>query len=201
MSMRRKRQSGAPRNPVGRLTPEQERALDAHLRLRLPAPDAKRLFAAIDDWLFYGPSSATPDAQEWHAANRARSSRIADLARNLRAELHAEHEAEGIIAHGVDSPALDASLEKVIMMAARLAGASRPARRGPRTLGWREDLIGLVCAHYPPDKLSRARGSHFEETIAIVLRVLGESLGDLHSQIIRTLKRRPASPFVLHLHD
>jgi len=139
MSMRRSRKTGAPRNPISHLTPEQERALNAHLRLGLPDPDAKRLFAAIDHWLFYGPWSATPEAQEWHADNRARSGRIAQLARALRCELEAEREREGIIVHGLDWPSLGASLE--------------------------------------------------------------ESLGDLHGQIIRTLKRRPASPFVLTLHD
>jgi hypothetical protein len=199
--MRRSRKTGAPRNPISHLTPEQERALNAHLRLGLPDPDAKRLFAAIDHWLFYGPWSATPEAQEWHADNRARSGRIAQLARALRCELEAEREREGIIVHGLDWPSLGASLERIATTAARLTGTPQAPKPGRRTLTWRENLIALVQAHYPSGKLSRSRGSHFEETIAMVLRFLGESLGDLHGQIIRTLKRRPASPFVLTLHD
>jgi len=186
----------APRIPVDQLTPAQERALTAHLKLKLPAPDAARLFAAIQHWFAAGGFGANAEAREWSAGHRRHMAQIATLARALQDALRVEPPLWNTA--GIDWPTFDALLERVSCSAEASSPAPERLTGAPR-VRWRDDLIAVVHAHYPPDKLTVSWCSHFETTLEMLLGYLGEELEDLHTQVRRTLKRGAKPPFTLRL--
>lgn len=189
----------APRKVPGEgLTESQARDLAAHLREALSKAEAERVFWAVRDWFPYGPRSATHDAQLEAAEARNDSKRVSGLARDLRRALAGTPPLWDTA--GIDWKALDAVLCRVERSAN--AEATAPKRpRGPPALAWRDELVALVHAHYPPAKRKLSWSSHFEGTIALLLGYLGEDVDreDLHKQVGRILKRAPRAPFVLEL--
>jgi hypothetical protein len=178
------------------LTPGQEQALAAHLQLKLPKPEADRLFWAIGEWFKAGGFGANPEARARYAESRDHMARVARTTRDLQQALRLEHPLWNT--RGIDWPALDALLDRVAA-SAEAESPQAAARRGQPRMEWRDDLIALVHAHYPPDKLTVSWCSHFEETIRLVLGFLGEDIEDLHKQVRRTLKRGVLPSFTLRL--
>lgn len=70
-----------------------------------------------------------------------------------------------------------------------------PHRNGPGRppLQWRDRLVATVYENYPLATRQKARNSHFEGTVALVLRIL-EPVGDadsVHDIVIACLNRSP----------
>jgi hypothetical protein len=206
--IRKPRRAATPRPPArvpahGELTRAQQIQLAEHLASELDLNDAAQVFYAIEHWWFFGPSSATSEAAASRAESRERDARIAALATSLRRELGDENERGNLVTHGEDPHAMAAALDRIANVAARLSSVDevKPPARGPPVLGWREQMIAVVRAHYPPGRASVTRDGHFETTIELLLEYLGEGLEDLHIQILRTLKRDPRCPFIARVDD
>jgi hypothetical protein len=59
---------------------------------------------------------------------------------------------------------------------------------------WRDRLIATVYHVYPPGTAKKAQGSHFEDTVDLLLRMLGQPVSDVHSVVLGALKRCPDPP-------
>lgn len=186
-----------PRRSVDGLSPGQERALSADLRLKLPTAAADRLLCAIRDWFSYGPRSAAPEATQLRDDQRLHFGRVATLSRALQQALRREHPLWNTA--GIDWPGLDAVLGRVNRSAAEESHAPPPLSHRA-ALEWREDLIALVRDHWPADRLTVSWSSPFVTTIAMLLGFLGENddPANVATQVRRTLKRAPRSPFIVH---
>lgn len=191
------------------LTVDQQRGLAEHLTRELDAPDAARLFYAIEHWFHFGPSAATLEARIRWAAARRHYEQLAALARALRDELndlHWETAPDGDlltrVLEDVERSSFEGALERLGRVGAGLSEPrDRKRRRGAPPVEWRDALIALVHAHYPEDRRAVAQFSHFEDTIALLLGYLGAEIENLHKQIVRTLKRKPRSPLLLRLEE
>jgi hypothetical protein len=132
------------------------------------------------------------------AENRRRHHlQTAKLARELREALSIEPPLWGT--KGLDWDAIDRTLERVSRSAREEGHVTQRHHAGPPPLQWRDGMIALVHAHYPPAHLTLSCSSHFVETIALLLKFLGEDLDldHVYKQTRRSLERGSEPPFVL----
>lgn len=94
-----------------------------------------------------------------------------------------------------DWPALQEGLRLLASAAAAEAAAFQPTiQRGAPPDWLRDRLINLIHAVYPPGAAKKSDGSHFEQTVAMVLRFIDREPGDVHGLVIAALKRWSAAP-------
>lgn len=62
--------------------------------------------------------------------------------------------------------------------------------RGRKSIIWRDDLIALVFGRYPRGAAKKSVGSHFEQTIEMILGYLNKEVSDVHGVIVDALRRR-----------
>jgi hypothetical protein len=71
---------------------------------------------------------------------------------------------------------------------ARQEAETHRRRRGrPSETGWRNKLINRVWDAYPPARATRTRGGHFEETIEMLLKWIGDEPEDVHDVVVAAL--------------
>jgi hypothetical protein len=100
----------------------------------------------------------------------------------------------------LDWTAFDDALATVINSTRREVAAARPgSKRGRPPEEWRDRLITVVFSVYPVGAAMKTTGSHFEETVRMLLEYLGRELEDIHSVTLDALHRQPAPPFTLRL--
>jgi hypothetical protein len=194
------RRAGKAKRPqvtaVSGLEPHQERALMRHLSdgyLELKEID-RLAFAIRCYWpevqasILYGS-----EVREQRTVSHRHFAKMAAHARGLQEALSAERPLVNTC--GVDWAGFDAALKRVLKSAEMEVEASQPRRgRGRRPEEWRDELVAVVYAHYPETKAKLAEESHFEKTVALLLRFLAADVEDVHGLIVDARRRRPKSP-------
>lgn len=61
--------------------------------------------------------------------------------------------------------------------------------RGRKPIEWRDDLIEIVYRCYPSGSVVKSDGSHFEETIEMILGYIDKEVSDVHSVVMDALRR------------
>jgi hypothetical protein len=183
---------------VSGLEPHQERELIRHLNdgyLELAEIDRltfaiKCYWPEIQASILYEPEVRKARAVHRHFAG------VAAHARALKDALAVEPPLWDT--EGIDWLAFHATLERVLKSAAAEAEASQPRKgRGRRPEEWRDKLIAVVYHHYPESKAKIADSSHFERTVAMLLRFLAASVEDVHGAIVDARRRCPESPVII----
>ncbi|WP_242344006.1 hypothetical protein [Anaeromyxobacter terrae] len=193
-----------PSRGAAALSQARQIELADHLAGALDVLEAAQVFYAIEHW-FAALGVYTPEVQDDAETSRRCCAEMEVHARGLRDAMRGETliDRAGLCrAAGIEWPDIEKFLETISQSAARLAEGPQPrGRGGAPPVEWREDLIALVHAHYPRGKATATRYGHFENTIELLLGYLGEELEDLHVQIVRTLARKPHSPFIMQVDD
>lgn len=167
---------------------------------KLNEAETKRMLFAVDCWLESPPwdiSDSLENVEFGEKQFRAKMARIGSIAAKLREEIGGLYPSVWWPNH-VDFFGFTATLKVLAEFFAACGVAPERPRGAPRT-EWRDELIAVVHAHYPATKITIATGSHFEQTIEILLNYLGVAPDPevLHKQILRTLKAAPQVPFIV----
>jgi hypothetical protein len=71
----------------------------------------------------------------------------------------------------------------------------RDGRKGRPSFEWRDSLIATVFHSYPKGKATKTDGSHFQQTIELLLQFLGREVENTHDVLVDALRRHPEPPF------
>lgn len=194
------------------LTPEQVDGLRDHLTGMVPEsdPDGADLDAAvlaIDRAASACARNKMPsDLKRQRHAGRVHVEKLAAAADQLRELLDIEFVGDQgiqpLVMHNGAWPELATTLRDVAARARGVASMLTPQpgeRRPPDE--HRDILISVIFSVYPPGTATKSRGSHFEQTVEMVL---GDFLGrdvEVHGLIRDALRRQPKPPFVVRNHN
>jgi len=186
------------RRPVRFLTDRQSADIRRHLATVLPFDHLASALFAID-WACAWAAveiKIGPEACRQMGASRDHFQQVFEAANALRYRLAIERPLSRT--GDLDWEAFDDGLARVIDSALDHVGPARPrARRGRPPLDWRDRVISVVFSLYPEGAAKKTAGSHFEQTVEIVLELLDHEVADIHSVIVDALKRRPSPPFTV----
>jgi hypothetical protein len=186
------------------LTIARAQELRSHLGEFLSGDPLISAVAAIDfaaAWLASGGSvrerRANSKAACKHQAAVAEAAE--ELLRLLSVELPGGCRARPLVATaGIEWDMLVATLERVAVSARQEAAAYSTSGRGRPPDELRDILVSVIHSVYPSSAARKARGSHFERTVELVLRWCGRSIADVHGLCNEALARRPEPPYRVH---
>ena len=178
---------------------QQQEDVRVHLSELLGGDELKDALAAIDFACAYAEVEMLKSPGEWREHFDAKAwhfSRMLTFARNLRSSLRTEPPLWNTA--NLDWEKFDSALDQVIDSAQEHSRTEeRPTRRGRPPEGWRDRLISVVHSIYPPGTAKKRVGSHFEDTVEILLGLLGREVEDVHTVILDALRRRPDPPYTV----
>jgi hypothetical protein len=183
------------------LNEDQQAELTDHLSAVLQGDQLAVAVASIDFMLVLADSELRIEAETgWGRAERAERFRhfsaLVTCATTLQALLKATRPLPGTAE--ISWKAFDDQLATVIEAAHIEIDAAHPTRKkGRPPEEWRDRLVSVAFSVYPAETATKAKNSHFERTIELLLGFLSQDLQDVHSVVIDALERQPKPPFTL----
>jgi hypothetical protein len=179
-------------------TPEQRDALDAHLAGVLSEGVRLDALAALDWACAVARASLQPNREreirDALSLRRRHCHDVAHHAEALAALLRTERPLWNTAS--IDWPALDNMLAAVVASArVEAPPAPRGSRRGRPSTTWRDQLIAVAFSVYPAGEAKKTAGSHFEQTVEMLLEFLNAEIADTHGLVRDALSRCPDPPY------
>ena len=175
------------------LSPDERREITEHLSTHIgpKAIDGAVTATAIALLIARaGLDGSTTERSELYAEIRHHAECLRELMARI-GDLERQAPWERMEELGVSSKLFDTLLEAVI---STFPPVERPGRKGGRPRkAWRDRMIAMVFAGYPTGAAKKSHGSDFEETVAMLLRMLGEEVGDVHGAVVDALDRESPS--------
>lgn len=196
------------RKPVGRrwrsghrfvvFTEDQQERLEVHLATKFDGHAngfSDAVFAIAEAFRYASVEIRYEDAlRRERTESRRHFARLVEHAAALRSSLATERPLWNT--SEINWKRLDADLETLIRSAS-VHAESKPAKRGAPPLEWRDNLISVVFSVYPMSRAKKSDGSHFEQTVSLLLEFLGLPLSDPHKQIEQSLRRKTRGGVVI----
>ncbi len=193
----------APSTPV--FSDEQRADLDSHLAEIVPDDARRRVAVEVLESMAGLCIISASEAKEVADALRAHYLEISKTARRLKKLLQEDVSLQYTIAVGpaprprlLDKWEAPFVMQQLHRLSAGAADVIPIATRGTPRDVHRDNLIAMIYSLYPPGAAKKTQGSHFEQTVEMVLQFVGRDIQNIHGLVLAALER--TDPPALRFH-